>query len=216
VPLTDPNRFGLLGHSSILTLTSTAIRTSPVQRGKYVMEVLLGTPPPPAPPNIPALPENADSRTGHVAKPLSVRERLEEHRKNPACAGCHRMMDPLGFSLENFNAIGVWRTNDSGFRIDPSGKMFDGTKLDGPASLRQAILNRSDVFLGTFAENLLSYGVGRVAEPYDMPAVRAVAHEVARSNNRFSAFVLAIVKSAPFQMRKAEDGEAPAGTGAQN
>lgn len=206
VTLTDPNRFGLLGHSSILTITSTAIRTSPVQRGKYVMEVLLGTPPPPAPPNVPALPENAALRTGHVAKPLSVRERLEEHRKNAACAGCHKMMDPIGFALENFNPIGVWRTNDSGFRIDPTGKMFDGSKLDGPASLRQAILNRSEVFLGTFCENLLSYGVGRVVEPYDMPVVRSVAREAARNNNRFSAFVLAIVKSAPFQMRKAEEG----------
>ena len=216
VPLTDPNRFGLLGHSSILTITSTAIRTSPVQRGKYVMEVLLGTPPPPAPPNVPALPENADSRTGHVAKPLSVRERLEEHRKNAACAGCHKMMDPIGFSLENYNAIGVWRTNDSGFPIDPSGKMFDGSKLNGPASLRQAILNRSDVFLGTFAENLLSYGVGRVIDANDMPAVRSVAREAAHNDNHFSAFVLAIVKSAPFQMRRAEDAEAGTGAAAQN
>ena len=177
--LTDPNRFGLLGQASILTLTSTAIRTSPVQRGKYVMEVLLGTPPPPPPPNVPALPENADSRTGHVAKPLSVRERLEEHRANPACAGCHKMMDPIGFSLENFDAVGVWRTNDSGFRIDPSGKMFDGAKLDGPASLRQAILNHSDVFMDTFTENLLAYGLGRVLEPSDMPVVRAVVKEAA-------------------------------------
>ena len=213
--LTDPNRFGLLGHSSILTITSTAIRTSPVQRGKYVMEVLLGTPPPPAPPNVPALPENADSRTGHVAKPLSVRERLEEHRKNAACAGCHKMMDPIGFSLENYNAIGVWRTNDSGFPIDPSGKMFDGSKLNGPASLRQAILNRSDVFLGTFAENLLSYGVGRVIDANDMPAVRSVAREAVHNDNHFSAFVLAIVKSAPFQMRRAEDAEAGTGAAAQ-
>lgn len=206
VPLTDPNRFGLLGHSSILTITSTAIRTSPVQRGKYVMEVLLGTPPPAPPPNVPALPENADLRTGHVAKPLSVRERLEEHRKNPVCAACHRMMDPIGFSLENFDAIGVWRTNDSGFRIDPSGKMFDGAKLDGPVSLREAILNHSDVFLGNFAENLLSYAAGRVIEPSDMPVVRSVAREAARNNNHFSSFVLAIVKSAPFQMRRAEEG----------
>ncbi len=227
VPLTDPNRFGLLGHSSILTITSTAIRTSPVQRGKYVMEVLLGTPPPPPPPNVPALPENADLRTGHVAKPLSVRERLEEHRKNAVCAACHRMMDPIGFSLENFDAIGVWRTNDSGFRIDPSGKMFDGAKLDGPVSLRQAILNHSDVFLGNFAENLLSYGIGRVIEPSDMPVVRSVAREAGRNNNHFSSFVLAIVKSTPFQMRRAEEStsvpadvqhrvEKPSGSALQN
>ncbi len=211
VTLTDPNRFGLLGQASILTLTSTAIRTSPVQRGKYVMEVLLGTPPPPPPPNVPALPENAELRTGHVAKPLSVRQRLEEHRKNPNCAGCHKMMDPIGFSLENFDVLGVWRTNDSGFRIDPSGKMFDGAKLDGPASLRQAILGHSDLFLQTFTENLLAYGIGRVLEPSDMPVVRSVAREAARNNNRFSTLVLAIVKSTPFQMRRAEENS-PAAT----
>jgi cytochrome c551/c552 len=211
VTLTDPNRFGLLGQASILTLTSTAIRTSPVQRGKYVMEVLLGTPPPPPPPNVPALPENAESRTGHVAKPLSVRQRLEEHRANPNCAGCHKMMDPIGFSLENFDVLGVWRTNDSGFRIDPSGTMFDGAKLDGPASLRQAIVGHSDLFIETLAGNLLAYGVGRVLEPSDMPVVRAVVKEAARNNQRFSALVLAIVKSAPFQMRRAEEN-APAVT----
>ena len=209
--MTDPNRFGLLGHGSILTLTSTAIRTSPVQRGKYVMEVLLGTPPPPPPPNVPALPENAESRTGHVAKPLSVRERMEQHRANPTCAGCHKLMDPIGFALENFDAVGVWRTNDSGFRIDPTGQMFDGAKLDGPASLRQAMLNHSDAFLGTFTENLLAYGLGRVLGLYDMPAVRAIERDAARNNNRFSSFVLGIVKSPPFQMRRAEEAE-PAAT----
>ncbi len=211
VSLSDPNRFGLLGQASILTLTSTAIRTSPVQRGKYVMEVLLGTPPPPPPPNVPALPENAESRTGHVAKPLSVRQRLEEHRKNPNCAGCHKMMDPIGFALENFDVVGVWRTNDSGFRIDPSGKMFDGAKLDGPASLRQAILGHSDLFLQTFTENLLAYGIGRVLEASDMPVVRSVAKEAGRNNDSFSALVLAIVKSTPFQMRTAEEKSPAAG-----
>jgi len=205
VTLTDPNRFGLLGQGSILTLTSTALRTSPVQRGKYVMEVLLGTPPPPPPPNVPALPENADSRTGHVAKPLSVRERTEQHRANAVCAGCHKMMDPIGFALENFDAVGVWRTNDSGFRIDPSGEMFDGARLNGPASLRQALLNHSDVFVSNLTENLLAYGLGRVLEYYDMPAVRGVDREAARNNNRFSAFIVGIVKSTPFQMRRAEE-----------
>src|SRR5262249_30151581 len=155
--VTDPNRYGVLGHAGIQTLTSTALRTSPVQRGKYVMEVLLGTPPPPPPGAVPALPENAELRTAHVAKPLSVRERLEAHRKDPACAACHQLMDPIGFALENFDAIGVWRTNDSGFRIDPSGTMFDGAKLDGPASLRQALVEHSGAFLSTFAENLLAY-----------------------------------------------------------
>jgi hypothetical protein len=207
VALTDPSRYGLLGHAGILTLTSTALRTSPVQRGKYVMEVLLGTPPPPPPPNVPSLPENADLRTAHVAKPLSVRERLEQHRKDPNCAGCHKLMDPIGFALENYDAVGLWRTNDSGFRIDPLGTMFDGAQLNGPASLRQAVLNHSDAFLGTFTENLLAYGLGRVPESYDMPAIRAIARDAERSGNRFSSFVLGIVKSAPFQMRRAEEVE---------
>jgi hypothetical protein len=205
VPVTDPNRYGVLGHGGILTLTSTALRTSPVQRGKYVMEVLLGTPPPPPPPNVPALPENAELRTAHVAMPLSVRERLEQHRKDPGCAACHKLMDPIGFALENFDAVGLWRTNDSGFRIDPSGTMFDGVKLNGPGSLRQALLNHSDAFLGTFTKNLLAYGLGRVPESYDMPVVRAIAREAEQNGNRFSSFVLAVVRSAPFQMRRVED-----------
>jgi hypothetical protein len=203
VTLTDPNRFGLLGQGSILMLTSTATRTSPVQRGKWVMEVLLGTPPPSPPPNVPALKETAD-----IGKPVPVRERLEEHRKNPACAGCHQLMDPIGFALENFDAVGAWRTNDSGFRVDAAGKMFDGAKLDGPVSLRQAILNRSDAFIGTFAENLLSYGLGRVIDYHDMPFVRGIEREGARNNNRFSSFVLGVVKSPSFQMRRVEEVEA--------
>ncbi len=202
VTLTDPNRFGLLGQGSILMLTSTATRTSPVQRGKWVMEVLLGTPPPAPPPNVPALKETAD-----IGKPVPVRERLEEHRKNPACAACHQLMDPIGFALENFDAIGAWRINDSGFRVDASGKMFDGAKLDGPVSLRQAILNRSDAFIGTFTENLLSYGLGRVIDYHDMPFVRGIQHEVARTNNRFSSFILNVVKSPSFQMRRVEEIE---------
>jgi hypothetical protein len=212
VPVADPNRDGLLGHGSILTLTSTAIRTSPVQRGKYIMEVLLGTPPPPPLPNVPALPENSELRTGHVAKPLSVRERTEQHRADPICAGCHKLMDPIGFALENYDSLGVWRTNDSGFRIDPTGQMFDGTKLDGPASLRQALLTHSDSFIGTFTENLLAYGVGRVMDYADMPTVRGIEHEAARSNNKFSSFVLGIVRSPAFQMRRAEDAEPKAGS----
>ena len=202
VTLTDPNRFGLLGQGSILMLTSTATRTSPVQRGKYVMEVLLGTAPPPPPPNVPALKEAAD-----LGKAQSVRERTEEHRKNPACSGCHQLMDPIGFALENFDAVGVWRTMDSGFRIDPSGQLLDGTKLDGPASLRQALLNRSDAFIGTFIENLLAYGLGRVLDYYDMPAVRAIGREAKASGNHFSSFILGVVKSVPFQMRRAEETE---------
>jgi hypothetical protein len=202
VELHDPNRFGLLGQASILTLTSISNRTSPVARGKWVMEVLLGTPPPPPLPDVPALKENSES-----TKVLSVRERLEEHRKNPVCASCHKMMDPIGFSLENFDAVGAWRTKDSGFPVDASGKMFDGAKLDGPVSLRQAILSHSDAFMGTFAQNLLAYALGRVVDYHDMPGVRAIEKDAAKDDNRFSAFVLSIVRSAPFQMRRAEEVE---------
>ncbi len=202
VTLTDPNRFGLLGQGSILMLTSTATRTSPVQRGKWVMEVLLGTPPPPKPPNVPALTETASN-----GRLQSVRERLEEHRKNPACASCHRLMDPIGFALENFDAVGAWRIKDGDLPIDSSGKMFDGTKLAGPVSLRQAILNHSDAFIGTFTENLLAYGLGRVIDYHDMPFVRGVEREAARNGNRFSSFILGVVKSPPFQMRRTEVSE---------
>jgi len=205
VPVTDDNRKGLLGHAGILMLTSTAIRTSPVQRGKWVMEVLLGTPPPPAPPNVPALPENSEGRTGHVAKPESVRERMEQHRADANCASCHKLMDPIGFALENFDAVGVWRTNDSGFPIDAAGNMFDGAKLNGPASLRQAVLNHSDAFLSTFTESLLAYGLGRVIDYRDMPVVRAIDREADKHDHRFLSYVMGIVESPPFQMRRTED-----------
>jgi Protein of unknown function (DUF1592)/Protein of unknown function (DUF1588)/Protein of unknown function (DUF1587)/Protein of unknown function (DUF1585)/Protein of unknown function (DUF1595) len=200
VPVTDPNRRGLLGQASLLSLTSVANRTSPVMRGKYVMEVLLGTPPPPPPGVVPALKEATEN-----TKPTSVRERLEEHRANAVCATCHKMMDPIGFALENFDPVGAWRINDSGFPIDAHGKLFDGTKLDGPASLRRALLNHSDAFLGTFTENLFAYGVGRVLETSDMTTVREIEKEAARNHNRFSSFILGIVRSPAFQMRRAED-----------
>jgi hypothetical protein len=203
VEVTDENRIGLLGHASILTLTSTANRTSPVQRGKWVMEVILGTPPPPPPPNVPSLKEAAEN-----TKPQSVRDRLQEHRANPACASCHKLMDPIGFALENFDAVGVWRSNDGGFRVDPNGQLFDGTKLDGPVSLRKAILNHSDAFLRTFTEALLAYGLGRIPDSYDMPVVRAIDRDALKDDNRFSSFVLGIVRSAPFQMRRVESSQA--------
>ena len=209
VPVTDDNRKGLLGHAGILMLTSTAIRTSPVQRGKWVMEVLLGTPPPPPPPNVPALPENSEGRTGHAAKLVSVRERLQQHRADPNCAGCHKLMDPIGFALENFDAVGVWRANDSGILIDPSGEMFDGAKLSGPASLRAAVLKHSDAFLGTFTESLLAYGLGRVIDYRDMPTVRTIDREAAKNSHRFSNYIMGIVNSVPFQMRRAEEPGPP-------
>ena len=162
VTLTDPNRFGLLGQASILTLTSIANRTSPVQRGKWVMIVLLGTPPPPPPPNVPTLKENEEN-----PKVQSVREKMEQHRRNEPCRSCHQLMDPIGLALENFDAVGPWRAKDAGLPVDAAGKMFDGTKLDGPVSLRQAILAHSDAFLQTFTENMLAYALGRVVDYSD-------------------------------------------------
>jgi hypothetical protein len=200
VTWTDPNRFGLLGQGSILMLTSNTNRTSPVQRGKYVMEVLLGTPPPPPPGTVPPLKEVGDND-----KPLSVRERMGQHRANEPCASCHKLMDPIGLALENFDAVGIWRKHDGGYAIDASGQMFDGSKLDGPVSLRRAILTHADAFIGTFTENLLAYGVGRVPESYDMPVVRAIEREAARNGNRFSSFIMGVVTSAPFQMRRAAE-----------
>jgi len=203
VTLTDPNRFGILGQGSVLMLTSTATRTSPVQRGKYVMEVLLGTPPPPPPADVPALKESTDDPK--VQK--SVREQMQAHRANPVCAGCHALMDPIGFSLENYDAVGVWRTNDGAFRVDPSGKMFDGTALNGPASLRQAIVNHSDVYVGAFTRNLLAYGLGRVIDYRDLPVVRQIQRQAAKNDNRFSTFILGVVNSVPFQFRRVEESE---------
>jgi hypothetical protein len=200
IKITDPNRLGLLGQASILTLTSLANRTSPVYRGKWVMDVLLGTPPPTPPPNVPALKEEADG-----GKVLSVRERMQEHRANAVCASCHKMMDPIGFALENFDATGSWRTRDSGFVIDPSGQMFDGSRLDGPVSLREAMLKHSDAYIRTFTENLLMYAAGRVLDYSDMPAVRAVDREAEKDHYRFGTLVLAVTKSPAFQMRS--DGE---------
>ena len=146
VQIPDPNRRGILGHGSILLLTSVADRTSPVLRGKWVMEVLLGTPPPPPPPNVPDLDDTSGVKD---ARPLSVRERMEEHRKNPACTSCHRVIDPLGLALENFDATGAWRIKDNGVTVDPTGELYDGTKMDGPDALRQALLKRPECCCGT-------------------------------------------------------------------
>ena len=202
VTLTDENRFGVLGHASILTLTSVSNRTSPVQRGKWVMIALLGTPPPPPPANVPPLKE-----TGENEKIQSVREKMEQHRKNEPCRSCHQLMDPIGLALENFDGIGAWRAKDGGIPVDAAGRMFDGTKLDGPVSLRNAILSHSDAFIGTFTERLLAYALGRVVDYHDMPMVRSIVHDASHDNNRFSSFVMGIVQSMPFQMRRAEGGD---------
>jgi hypothetical protein len=207
VTVSDEKRLGVLGHASILTLTSVSNRTSPVQRGKWVMIALLGTPPPPPPPGVPPLKE-----TGENEKVQSVRQKMQEHRKNEPCRSCHQLMDPIGLALENFDGIGSWRAKDGGLPVDASGRMFDGTKLDGPVSLRKAVLSHSDAFIGTFAQNLLAYALGRVVDYRDMPMVRSIEQEAGRNNNRFSSFVSGIVRSMPFQMRRADGAEAPTDT----
>jgi len=192
------NRRGLLGQGSILVLTSVADRTSPVMRGKWVMEVLLGSPPPPPPPNVPTLEATSAAAAG---KMLSTRERMEEHRKNPACASCHRVIDPIGLALENFDPTGKWRIKDNEVPVDTAGVLYDGTKIDGASALRSALVKHQDVFLETFTENLMTYALGRRVEYYDMPAIRAIVRDGARRDNRFSSFVQGIVDSAAFRMR---------------
>ena len=204
VPLTDPNRRGILGHGSILMMTSVADRTSPVQRGKWIMETLLGSPPPPAPedPPPPSLDETkAATATG---KTLSTRERMEEHRRNPACASCHRVIDPLGLALENFDVIGAWRIKDNGVMVDTAAKLYDGTDINGPADLRRALLGLSEPVIRNFTDSLMSYALGRRIEYYDQPTVRAIVRKAATNGNRFSSFVFGIVNSPAFQMAKAE------------
>ncbi len=195
-------RRGLLGQGSILTLTSVADRTSPVLRGKWVLEVLFGTPPPPPPPNVPALDDSVKSTQG--GKLLSTRERMEEHRRNPTCNSCHRVIDPLGLALENFDVTGAWRIKDNEVPVDSVGDLYDGTKMAGPAGLREALIKHSDMVLRSFTENLLTYALGRRVEYTDMPAVRAIIRDAARSNNRMSAYILGVVNSAAFRMVKPE------------
>jgi hypothetical protein len=195
VPVPTDARRGLLGQGSLLLVTSNPNRTSPVIRGKWILENLLGTPPPTPPPDVPNLEEKP------TATARSVRERIEQHRANPACAGCHKIMDPIGLSLENFDAIGRWRATDEGVTIDASGQLVDGTPIAGPADLRKAILARADVFVAAMTEKLMMYGVGRETRYYDMPTVRAVMRDAAKNRYRFSDLVLGIVKSQAFQMR---------------
>lgn len=201
VPLdaNDPRR-GILGHGSVLLITSVANRTSPVTRGQWVLENLLGAPPPSPPPGVETnLDEDAD-----VEAPRTLRERMEQHRTNPVCASCHNIMDPIGFTLENFDLVGKWRENDGDTPIDASAEMVDGTSLNGPASLRQALLDRSDVFVTTAVEKLATYAVGRSVEYSDMPAIRAIVRSAADEDYRFSELVLGVVNSEPFRMRKKE------------
>jgi mono/diheme cytochrome c family protein len=202
VTFTDGKRGGLLGHASTLTATSYPNRTSPVLRGKWILANLLGGPPPPPPADVPPLRE-----AGEEGQPRSVRERLEEHRKNPACASCHRRMDPLGFSLENFDGVGKWRTISDGAPIDTTAVLPDGAQLQGLSGLRTLIASHPQEFVRTLGEKLLSYAIGRVIEPYDLPAVRKVARESATQNYRWSSLVEAIVTSTPFTMGIVEGKE---------
>jgi hypothetical protein len=196
VDLQATPRRGLLGHGSILALTSVADRTSPVLRGKWIMEVLLGNPPPPPPPDVPAL---EVTKAVSAGKLLSVRERMEEHRRNPACRSCHRVIDPLGLALDNFDVDGTWRIRDNGVPVDPVGTLYDGTPLNGPAELRQALLNRPDSVLRAFTEYLMTYALGRRVEDADMPTIRAIVRDAGKQGHRLSAYVLGIVKSPAFQ-----------------
>jgi hypothetical protein len=195
------NRRGILGQASILMLTSVADRTSPVQRGKWVLEVLFGTPPPPPPPGIPLF---SDTKAAVGGKLLTVRERMEEHRKNPACMSCHRVIDPLGLALENYDVTGAWRIKDSGAPVDSNGDLYDGTKIDGPADLRAALVKHQDVLLLSFSESLMTYALGRRVEAFDMPAIRKIVRDAAKNDYRMSSFILGVVNSAPFRMSKVE------------
>jgi len=204
VAVKDESRRGLLGQGSMLTVTSHSATTSPVLRGKWILENIYGTPPPPPPPNVPSL--EPEGETG----PRTIRQQMEKHRNNAACASCHKLMDPIGFALENFDAVGAWRVKDVGATIDASGQLSDGTDVNGVVTLRNAIVKRSDVFARTLTEKLLTYAVGRGPTYNDMPVVRSVVRDAARQNYKFSSIVLGIVNSTPFQMRinQAQEPEA--------
>jgi len=200
VTLADVNRRGLLGQGSVLTVTSYPNRTSVVQRGKWILENLLGTPPPPPPPDVPEL------KAATNGKALSMREQMQAHRANAICAACHSRMDPIGFALENFDGVGRWRSEDAGTPIDASGSLPDGTRFEGPSGLSRLLLTKyRDDFLRTATEKLLTYALGRGVEYYDYPVIRSINREAARDNYRISSWILAIIKSTPFQMRRASE-----------
>jgi len=203
VTLTDERRFGLLGKAAILTETSYANRTSVVLRGKWVLENLLGAPPPPPPPNVPPLKENKPGE-----KPAALRERMEQHRNNPVCASCHNRMDPLGFALEHYDAIGRWRESDTGAEIN-STITYEGQTVDSPKVFREALVHRGDSFVSTVVEKLLIYALGRGVEYNDAPLVRQLSRDLNANNYRWSSLVLGIINSPQFQMRRSA-GEAPA------
>jgi hypothetical protein len=197
----DSNRRGVLGHGSILTLTSHGNRTSPVLRGKWVLEVLLGSPPPPPPPNVPDLEEAGEAKNGRL---LSVSEQLEAHRANPACSSCHNVIDPIGLSLDSFDVDGSWRIKDRGVAVETSSVMYDGTRLSGIGDLRAALLKRADVLTTHFTESLMAYALGRRIEPRDMPTIRRIVNDARRQNYRMSSLILGITRSQAFSTALAE------------
>ena len=201
VPVENEARRGVLGHGSILMVTSLPERTSPVQRGVWVLENIVGAPVPTPPPNVPDLAEQAGTKN----HPRTLREQMELHTTRPFCAGCHKIMDPVGFALENFDAIGQWRTEEHGSPINATAKLVDGTEINGAIDLRNALLKYSDRFAQTTTEKLMTYALGRGLEYYDMPTVRAIARGAAKDDYRFSSIIIGIVESAAFQMRAAED-----------
>jgi hypothetical protein len=205
IAVSDEARRGLLGQGSILALTSQNNRTSPVLRGKYVLTNILGTPPPEAPANVPPLDETQapQDNTGNAKEP-TMRETMEMHHSHPACASCHSLFEPIGLALENFDGIGRWRTVDNGAAIDASAQLADGSKIEGPAALRQALLRRPDMFARNVTEMLMTYALGHRVEYSDMPYVRAILKESAKSDYRFSSLVLGIIRSPAFQRRRAE------------
>jgi hypothetical protein len=200
----DDKRRGVLGHGSILTLTSHGNRTSPVLRGKWVLEVLLGTPPPPPPDDVPDLEETGDAKDGRFR---SVAEQLALHRESLACSSCHNVIDPIGLALDNFDVTGSWRIKDRGVPVDPSGELYDGTPIKGSADLRAALVARSDIVISHFTEMLMSYALGRRVEHYDMPAIRRIVHDAKANDYRLSSLILGVARSAAFRTATAEQRE---------
>ncbi len=202
----DNRRIGVLGQGSMLVQTSLANRTSPVLRGKWVMEVLLGTPPPPPPPDVPDLEASGEAKDGRM---LTTRERMEIHRKNPTCNSCHRFMDPIGLALDNFDVTAKWRAREFGSELDTKGDFYDGTPITSPNELVAALMKRPTPMVRTFTENLMAYALGRRVEYFDQPTIRAIARKAETDNYKMSAFILGVVKSEPFRMKRVE---APATT----
>jgi hypothetical protein len=199
-------RRGLLGKGALLTVTSQAARTSPVTRGKWFLQTFLGVSPPDPPPNVPAIKPAANDAAGNTKEP-TMRQRMEQHRANPICASCHNIFEPLGIAMENYDAVGMWRTEESGSPIDTTGKFVDGTALDGPGSLRALLMKYSDQYVRNVTEKLLTYALGRGVEHQDMPLVRTIVRQSAPNNYRFSSLVMSIVTSDAFQTNMKQGGE---------